>query len=89
MGIGQGFVTDATLPLSGPMSVLGRSIVIHKADGSRWACATIPMRIRVNFPDLGPDYPRGSIFLSQASVSAPLTITTRLGLGLGLGLASG
>ena len=85
VGTSQGFVTDATLPLSGPMSVLGRSIVIHKADGSRWACATIPMRIRVNFPDLGPDYPRGSIFLSQASVSAPLTITTRLGLGLGLG----
>ena len=61
----QGFVTDATLPLSGPMSVLGRSIVIHKADGSRWACATIPMRIRVNFQDLGTDYPRGSIFLFQ------------------------
>ena len=36
------------------------------------------MRIRVNFPDLGPGYPRGSIFLSQASVSAPLSITTSL-----------
>ena len=78
VGTSQGFVTDATLPLSGPMSVLGRSIVIHKADGSRWACATIPMRIRVNFPDLGPGYPRGSIFLFQASVTEPLKITTSL-----------
>ena len=66
------FLSDATLPLSGSMSVLGRSIVIHKADGSRWACATIPMRIRVIFPDLGPSYPRGSILMYQVRTVVPV-----------------
>jgi len=34
--------TDAELPLSGPHSIVGRSVVIHDAvDNSRWACATI------------------------------------------------
>ena len=66
------FLSDATLPLSGSMSVLGRSIVIHKADGSRWACATIPMRIRVTFPDLGPSYPRGSILMYQVRAVVPV-----------------
>ena len=114
VGTGQGFVSDATLPLSGSMSVLGRSIVIHKANGdrwacatfqpyssptftpaltlalapaltlaptppltrpptsTRWACATIPMRIRVIFPDLGPSYPRGSILMYQVRTVVPV-----------------
>ena len=34
--------TDATLPLSGDQSVIGKSIVIHKKTNSqRWVCATI------------------------------------------------
>lgn len=69
-GATQDFLSDSTLPLSGSMSVLGRSIVIHKADGSRWACATIPMRILVSFPDLGPSYPFGSILLYQDKVTS-------------------
>ncbi|XP_076458493.1 uncharacterized protein LOC143292195 [Babylonia areolata] len=32
---------DYNLPLVGALSVLGRSIVIHKTDGSRWVCSTI------------------------------------------------
>ena len=72
---GRGFVSDSTLPLSGSMSVLGRSIVIHRTDGTRWACATIPMRILVTFPDMGPSYPYGSVLLYQESVTAPLSIT--------------
>ncbi|XP_065353050.1 uncharacterized protein Rsod [Cloeon dipterum] len=33
---------DSLLDLSGPRSVLGRSVVIHKeADNARWACATV------------------------------------------------
>ena len=33
---------DATLPLSGPQSVIGKSIVIHKKTNTeRWVCATI------------------------------------------------
>ena len=78
VGTGQGYVTDAELPLSGDMSSLGRSIVIHRTDGSRWACATIPMRITVTFPDLGTGYPSGSISLYQEAVDGNLTITTKL-----------
>ena len=33
--------TDDHLTLFGPDSIVGRSIVIHKADASRWVCATI------------------------------------------------
>jgi hypothetical protein len=40
-GTGEGYVLDENLPLYADYSVLGRSIVIHDTDGSRWACATI------------------------------------------------
>ena len=32
---------DTFVPLRGPLSVVGRSIVIHKADSSRWLCGNI------------------------------------------------
>ena len=32
---------DSNLPLSGPYSIVGRSVVIHKANGERWVCANI------------------------------------------------
>ena len=32
---------DAKLPLSGPNSIVGRSIVIHDSKGGRWVCADI------------------------------------------------
>merc|ERR1711957_803320 len=41
MGSSQGYVMGGELPLVGNHSVLGRSIVIHKANGDRWVCATI------------------------------------------------
>lgn len=36
-------VLDMNLPMEGPLSIVGRSIVIHKADAaaSRWVCGTI------------------------------------------------
>ena len=34
-------VTDHNLPLFGPRSVVGRAIVIHKAEGARWVCANL------------------------------------------------
>jgi Cu/Zn superoxide dismutase len=83
----QAFYTDSTLPLFGETSVLGRSIVIHRNDAtaSRWACATIPMRIMVSFPEVA-GYPHGTIMLYQDSVyddiltelSGDLTITASL-----------
>eukprot|EP01043_Picozoa_sp_COSAG02_P022565 COSAG02_NODE_1177_length_14052_cov_5.923171_3_plen_763_part_00 len=36
--------TWAGLPLFGPDSVVGKSIVIHKANNDRWVCATIALR---------------------------------------------
>lgn len=36
-----GSFTDNQLPMSGPNSIIGRSIVIHKNDGKRWVCASI------------------------------------------------
>ena len=36
-----GGFTDDKLPMSGENSIIGRSIVIHKNDGTRWVCATI------------------------------------------------
>ncbi|MPD02591.1 Superoxide dismutase [Cu-Zn], chloroplastic [Portunus trituberculatus] len=37
----QATVTDHNLPLFGPRSVLGRGLVIHKAEGARWVCANL------------------------------------------------
>ncbi len=33
--------SDSTIVLSGVETIVGRSIVIHKSDGSRWVCANI------------------------------------------------
>ena len=32
---------DSNLPLSGPNSIVGRSVVIHRATGENWVCADI------------------------------------------------
>lgn len=37
----QATVTDYNLPLFGPRSVTGRSIVIHQEVGARWVCANL------------------------------------------------
>ncbi|KAL3863981.1 hypothetical protein ACJMK2_005698 [Sinanodonta woodiana] len=33
--------SDTNLPLRGPLSIIGRSVVIHDKDGKRWACGNI------------------------------------------------
>ena len=49
-------------------SVLGRSIVIHRNDGSRWACANIgPGGRYAKAAFSTPDGPTGSIELFQPS----------------------
>ncbi|KAK7930129.1 hypothetical protein WMY93_006524 [Mugilogobius chulae] len=37
----QDVFSDATLPLSGPYSIVGRSVVVHYTNGSRMRCANI------------------------------------------------
>ena len=45
----SGTFTDPNVPLFGPYSILGRSIVIHRndADGTRWVCSNIQRISRV------------------------------------------
>ena len=49
---------DNNLPLFGKNSVVGRSFVIHKKDGSRWICSTI--------------VPRGEIIRAVATFKTPV-----------------
>ena len=39
--------TDPNIPLFGPFSVIGRSIVIHEPGGSRWLCSDVQRTRRV------------------------------------------
>lgn len=75
------FYTDPYLPLSGPHSILGRSLVIYDEfaptqRGNRLACSTIktihPLKASVKSWDSGPSIPsniKGSINLEQESVT--------------------
>merc|ERR1719469_298423 len=75
---GSTYQLDATLPLYGAYSVLGRSIVIHEAvTNNRWACATIPNRLKVSFPAVGGS-PSGSMSFYQATAGGAVTITSSL-----------
>merc|ERR1719469_1425473 len=76
---GSTYKLDATLPLYGAYSVLGRSIVIHEAAPpyARMACATIPNRLKVSFPAAGGS-PAGSMSFYQATVDGDVTITSSL-----------
>jgi Cu/Zn superoxide dismutase len=72
--------SDPDLPLSGDMSVVGRSIVIHKADGTRWVCANIGkagMGFTVTFP-VKAGYPSGTMQLFQASESSKTTVSVSM-----------
>ena len=74
---GRGFVSDSTLPLSGSMSVLGRSIVIHRTDGTRWACADLsPRSQRAEFNIF--DGPAGYIEIFSPQAGAKATISVNL-----------
>ena len=86
---GRGYVVDDKgLTLYGAQSVRGRSIVIHRADGSRWACATIPpvgaMSYSVAFPSgIGSqiaenNLPYGTVDLFQLDERTPTTVTVSL-----------
>ena len=69
------FVEDSLVTLWGNNSVVGRSIVIHRASGERWGCASIGPAGRgytLSFPDEGADYPEGTVqLLSLIHISEP------------------
>lgn len=39
---------DNFLPVSGPLSISGRSLVIHTGNGSRWVCGNIEENIELS-----------------------------------------
>lgn len=60
--------TDTNLPLFGALSVMGRSIVIHKAEtgGPRWICANIRDTAAVTYALATFTYPViGYVLLQQ------------------------
>ncbi|XP_069140703.1 uncharacterized protein [Argopecten irradians] len=88
------FSTDVDLPLSGPNSVLGRSIVIHAADsgGARLACANLyntPARVTKIVNWSKSTYTGTTVFSSKTPgfLSGPTSVTVNL-MGLD-GMASG
>ena len=74
VGTGQGYVLDANLPLYGNYSVLNRSIVIHKLDGSRWACAAILNDPAYIYSPPPPPPPPPPLPPPPPSQSAPSTV---------------
>ncbi|XP_044201649.1 uncharacterized protein cusr [Thunnus albacares] len=64
----QDVYMDATLPLTGPYSIVGRSLVVHYSNGSRMRCADISA-------DRDPD---GQWTIAKAVFSGTLTGTVRL-----------
>jgi Cu/Zn superoxide dismutase len=69
---------DSNITLFGPDSFAGRSIVIHKSDGSRWACATIGYSADVKVVKATFEGEvQGTITLTQA-VDEPSSETTVL-----------
>ena len=76
----KAFYTDKDLPLSGLLSVVGRSIVIHKNSGARWVCAdigTAGIGKFVTFP-VKAGYPSGSIELFQPTPASKTTVTVSM-----------
>ncbi|XP_063847913.1 uncharacterized protein LOC135093003 [Scylla paramamosain] len=71
-------VTDHNLPLFGPRSVLGRSLVVHKAEGARWVCANLrptrpQLRASVTFR-----YPLVGEIIFEQEADDPLSDTSVL-----------
>lgn len=87
----RSFYTDMFLPLSGPNSIIGRSVVIYDDNsptqrGNRLACSTIkrihPMRAAVRSWTSGPSIPsgvKGFFVFEQASAQSPTRVQVALG----------
>ena len=79
-------LTDNTLSLYGQYSIIGRSVVIHRSDGSRYVCANIGYpdngEMIINYVPLRGTSIIGNIYLQQyssngTSVYAKLLISVR------------
>lgn len=73
------FFTDTQLPLSGPYSIVQRSIVIHNSTGSRIACATINV-LPARSASASFDYSGilGAVHFSQLSPWDATVVTVQL-----------
>lgn len=82
-------LTDNSLSLYGQYSIIGRSVVIHRSDGSRYVCANIPYpdngEMIINYVPLRGTSIIGNIYLQQyssngTSVYAKLLISVRFSM---------
>ncbi|XP_074640969.1 uncharacterized protein LOC141898776 [Tubulanus polymorphus] len=74
------FFTDVLMPLSGPMSIIGRTVDVHNPDGSRLSCADVILQ---NQPSVLADFsdgsgPTGTISLKQKSLYHATSIDVKL-----------
>ncbi|EDQ87759.1 uncharacterized protein MONBRDRAFT_37745 [Monosiga brevicollis MX1] len=77
----RAFFTDLQLPLSGPDSIIGRSIVVHGADGAgaRLTCATLRRRApRTATATVAMGGISGTVGFAQAYPGAPTYVTVNL-----------
>ena len=74
----QATVTDHNLPVFGSRSIIGRSIVIHKAIGSRWVCANIRQDVPVLRAAVVFRYPLIGEIIFEQEHDDPLADTTIL-----------
>jgi len=85
---------DPTLSLSGPNSIVGKSLVVHDAGGNRWICASIvtPQFVAVadfSTPRSMANYAYGQFTFIQATPTSPTTVAVNLVGSVGTGKSFG
>ena len=75
-----GFFVDTYLPLYGVHSIVGRSVVIHRNDNSRWVCANIeyPSDVTVAYSPFRAVFAGNIFFIEPYSPTSLTTVFVRL-----------
>ena len=74
------FLIDTYLPLHGVHSIVGRSVVIHRSNGTRWVCANIeyPSDVTVAYSPFRANFIGNIFFIEPFSPMGLTTVFTRL-----------
>jgi Cu/Zn superoxide dismutase len=83
----QNTFTDTSLPLSGALSIIGKSMVVHDSGGNRWVCATImPVAAPLVYaPTVVAPWPQQQNTPPQLVYTQPQYVGTGTGSNLGTG----
>ena len=75
-----GFLVDSYLPLYGVHSIVGRSVVIHRNDNTRWVCANIeyPSDVTVAYSPFRTVFGGNIFFIEPYSPMGLTTVFVRL-----------